>query len=94
MSILTTDEYIERRNAEEEFTFDDAQTVASWWYSPAQHALTALTTAGRILPSLAREVELEIEWATKSTASTEDDIADLRALLAWAEEQDTEEEED
>lgn len=80
--ILTTDEYVERRISNDEFDFDDAQTVASWWYSPSQQALVALATAGKVLPSLAREVELEIDWA-----ETHSDITDLRALLQWAEEQ-------
>jgi hypothetical protein len=93
MSILTQTEYIERRAFGEEFTFDDAQTVASWWYSSAQKALVALATSGRTLPSLTREIEYEIEWAEKSRETyDESDIDDLRALLAWAEDQDTEEE--
>jgi hypothetical protein len=96
MAILTTDEYVERweDGDEEEFDFDMAQTVASWWYSPAQPALVALATAGKVLPSLEREIELEIEWAEKSTAYTEDDIEDLRSLLKWAQELDEPESEE
>jgi hypothetical protein len=84
MAILTTAEYVERRDFGKRFDFDDAQTVASWWYSPAQKALVALATAGEVLPSLTREIEYEIEWAEEHDPTNTDDIADLRSLLQWA----------
>lgn len=89
--ILTTAEYVERvADPTHTFDFDDAQTVASWWYSPAQHALVALATAGKVLPSLAREVEIELDIASASDNYSQSDVADLEALLEWAEEQNEE----
>ena len=79
--ILTTAAYVERRNSARTFDFDDAQTVASWWYSPAQPALVALATADKVLPSLYREVEIELEDMDPSS-----DREDLTALLEWAKE--------
>lgn len=86
MAIFAEYEYTERRNSNEEFDFDDAQTVASWWYSPAQPALVALATAGKVLPSLYREVEIELEIVTGNNQHSQSDIADLKALLQWAKE--------
>lgn len=89
MAILTTAEFIDRvEDPTHEFDFDDAQTVASWWYSPVQPALVALATAGKVLPSLEREIELEIECVEKDESYGEKDIRDLCALLTWAQQQD------
>jgi hypothetical protein len=83
--LLTTDEYVDRFN-NGEFDRDMARTVASWWYSPGQGAMVAFVTADKILPSLYREVEMELDWARGNSETLSTDVADLTKLLEWIKE--------
>lgn len=90
--ILTESEYCARRDAGEPFDFDQAQTVASWWYSPGAPALVALATAGKITDGLVEAIDRERELA-KGAWCTDPDREDLRLLAEWAREQITPERE-
>lgn len=82
--IYTTTDYVTRRNHDIPFNGDDAQTVASWWYSTGAPGMVTFVTRGQITPSLVNEVRAELDSPNLTSG---EDRADLSSLLAFVESQ-------
>jgi hypothetical protein len=80
--IYTESDYVTRRTEGAPFTGDDAQTVASWWYSTGAPALVIFAQQGRIVAGLREEIQFEIDNARFTTAADREDLA---ALLRYVE---------
>lgn len=83
--ILNSDEYYARfDDPDHAFDKDMAQTVADWWYGPYDDALTALATAGKVLPTLEKETEALYQYADEQFPGNTTLRAQITALLDWA----------